>query len=595
MNRSTFLRQSLKAGAFVLLSPSLLNKVSAGGYRGLENDLMNKLVAANDAQVEKLLQTDFNKRDFSRRIGYDLTILTASYCYKASRYYQSASALSTIKKLTRQLLDAQSADGTVNIGNLESPPDTAFLVELVTTAAIVLQKYNTGEIQDLNSDLKSFLLKTGDALAVGGVHTPNHRWVICAALAGINALYPDKKYVSKIDDWLGEGIYINSDGNYPERSRIYSYVEDTAFLTIGRLLNRPSLFEPVKKNLATTYYYAEPNGDLIANDSRRQDQYAWKQPDPNSTLTILNYYLMYRYLAVKDNNKTFAAIVKWMEQMNGFEERILNRNLIYFLEEPLLQGELPAVAPLQVNYEKLFTQSHLLRIRRNDVTTTLFGGTDQPITIASGRSNSPDFYSYRKGEAVLKYMRLSASFFGMGYFYSEGIKKVGGSYILHKKLNVPYYQPLPKNLRKADGDYQLSESVDGRFWNKMDFKNRPVSNVKTLETTVSFKEIKDGNELFFEITGQAGVQVTIELCFKEGGKLSGVTEAENSNSFLEKGMAEYVFGGDTIKFGPGVAAHKSITNLEGERYSTHFGNLRTEGMHVYLTGVTPFTHKLVFS
>jgi hypothetical protein len=129
----------------------------------------------------------------------------------------------------------------------------------------------------------------------------------------------------------------------------------------------------------------------------------------------------------------------------------------------------------------------------------------------------------------------------------------------------------------------------------MDYSHRPVSNVKTLDTTVSFEEVNGANELTIQINGQAGVQVTIELCFLEGGKLSGVTPGENDNNFLENGMGQYEFGGDTIRFGPGAVSHKSIAGLEGERYSTHFGSLRTEGMHVYLTGVTPFHHKLVFS
>ena len=48
-------------------------------------------------------------------------------------------------------------------------------------------------------------------------------------------------------------------------------------------------------------------------------------------------------------------------------------------------------------------------------------------------------------------------------------------------------------------------------------------------------------------------------------------------------------------FGPGIGSVKPIRGLEGERYSTYFGSLRTEGMHVYLSGVTPFQHKLTFS
>jgi hypothetical protein len=596
MNRGTFIKQTFKAGSFLLLSPSLFTNAAAkAGYHLPKDDLLSRLVTANDAQVEKLLQTDFDKRDFNRKIAYDLTVLVASYCSETSRYFRNTSLLAPMQKLTGHLLRAQTPDGTVNVGNLESPPDTAFIVEIVTAAVLPLQKENSEAVTDLKNSLKTFLLKAGDALTVGGVHTPNHRWVVSAALARINALYPDKKYVDRIEDWLGEGVYINADGNYPERSRIYSYVENNAFLTMGRLLNKPSLFEPVRKNLNTTYYYMEPNGDLVTNDSRRQDQYSLIRQDPNSSPHILNYYLLYRYIAIKDNNNTFTAIVKMMEQMKGFEERILNRDLINFLEEPLLQHDLPVAAPLPVNYEKLFPQSHLLRIRRNEVTTTFFGGADWPITIASGRSNSPDFYSYRKGNAILKYMRLSTSFFSMGYFYSEGLKKEGNKYILHKKLEIPYYQPLQKKFRKANGDYKLSPSIDDRFWSKMDFEIRPVNNVKTLDTTVSLLETNGSNELTFEVTGQAGVQVTIELCFKEGGKLTGVTAAENGNNFLEKGMGEYEFEGDRIQFGPGTVSQKIITNLEGERYSTHFGSLRTEGIHVYLTGITPFTHKLTIS
>jgi hypothetical protein len=60
-------------------------------------------------------------------------------------------------------------------------------------------------------------------------------------------------------------------------------------------------------------------------------------------------------------------------------------------------------------------------------------------------------------------------------------------------------------------------------------------------------------------------------------------------------MGKYELDGDSILFGPGAVTHKIITNLEGERYSTHFGSLKTKGMYVYITGVTPFNHKLIFS
>jgi hypothetical protein len=590
MKRNDF----LKMGGLILAAPLYNNSVirasavNAGNRFFFDNDILNRLIVANDKQVTTLLQSITPGRiNFTRKIGYDISVLSASYCSPGSKYFHGPALVEKINLLVEFLAASQTTDGTVNIGNLESPPDTAFLMEILCTAVVILRKDNSKELGAVNNKVKEIIIKAGDALCKGGVHTPNHRWVVCAALSQINALYPDKKYTDRIADWLGEGVYIDKDGHFPERSGTYSAVETTALITISRFLNKPALLEPVRKNLDMYYYYMELNGDLASNDSRRQDQYKARR----SNL----FYLQYRYMAIRDNSKRFAAVAQMIENCIGFDEDILSTSLFYFLENEALQKPLPVPEPLPDSYEKLFTTSHLLRIKRKDITATLFGGVDWPLTIASGHCNSPDFFSYRKGKAILKYMRLSSNFFSMGYFYSEGIKKEGDKYILHKKLTVPYYQPLPVNKRNSKGDYKLSPSIDNRFWNKMDFENRPVSNVKNLETTVSLTETNGAVELDIQVAGMIGVPVTIELCFLEGGNLSGVTSQNDGNNFLENGTGTYEFGGDTIQFGPGAVTHKTITGLEGERYSTHFGSLKTTGIHVYLTGVTPFKHKLKFS
>jgi hypothetical protein len=587
MNRIEF----LKMGTLAMLTPAFSSFRTEDTNKGKtyldKEDILQRLLMANDNQVTLLLESvKRGNLTFSRKTGYDIAVLSASYCSVDSKYYHSQLLVPRLNLLIQFLANSQSADGTVNIGNLESPPDTAFLMEILSAAAHILSKDSSKELSEINNDLKKVIVSAGEALTTGGVHTPNHRWVVCSALAHINALYPNKKYVDRIEDWLGEGIYMDKDGHYPERSAIYSGVENNSLITISRLLDKPALLEYVRKNLEMTYYYMEPNGELVTADSRRQDQY--------TTRSIVSFYLHYRYIAVRDNNAFFAAIAKQIENMDRFKEDILDRSLFYFLENSLLQKELPQGTLPPANYQKLFSTSHLLRIRRNNTTTTLFGGVDWPLIIASGRSNSPNFFSYRKGKATLKYLRLSTGFFSMGYFYSAGLRKDGNRYILHKKLEVPYYQPLPKNKRNNKGDYELSPSIDDRFWNKMDFKNRPVSNIKTLETTISFLETNGNVGLGFRVEGLKDVPVTIELCFLEGGRLSGVSTSDGNN-FLEKDFAEYQFEDDVIRFGPGSLAHRSVTGLEGERYSTHFGSLRTEGIYVYVTGATPFNHKLMFS
>ena len=193
------------------------------------DDILKRLIAANDKQVAGLLQSiNENNITFSRKIGYDFAALSAAYVSPGSKYYHSPLIIPKLDILTAALISHQSADGTVNIGNLESPPDTAFLMELLSAATSILIKDNAAVLNVTNNGTKKFLIKAGDALATGGVHTPNHRWVICAALARLNALFPDKKYINRIEDWLGEGIYIDADGHYPERSGIYSGVENNA-------------------------------------------------------------------------------------------------------------------------------------------------------------------------------------------------------------------------------------------------------------------------------------------------------------------------------------------------------------------------------
>ena len=591
ITRSTFLKQTAKAATLVSIAGFSSWQLEAAPEKKrkfeVRNAFLQRLIKANDSQAEKLLATDVNELKFSRKIGSDFAVLCAAYCSPESKYFHNTEVVATLEKQVSFLTGFQTADGTVNIANLESPPDTAFLLESLTAGAFLLIKDGSAALATVNSSIKSFLLRAGEALITGGVHTPNHRWVVCAALARFNVLYPNKKYLARIDDWLGEGIFNDSDGHYPERSINYSYVEDNSMITMARLLNKPALLAPVRKNLEMLWYYMDPNGDMVTNDSRRQDQYMNKR--------MVDFYLHYRYMAIHDNSAKFAGITSVIEGMDDFESRIINNTLYLVLENEVLQKELPTATPPPVTYEKLFATSHLLRIRRNDITTTLFGGVDWPIIIASGRSDSPNFFAYRKGKAILNYLRLSTRFFSMGYFYSDGLKKAGNQYVLSKKLTVPYYQPLPKNLRNKAGDYKLSPSIDDRFWNKMDFKNRPVSNIKTLDTKVTLTETDGKAELAFDITGLPGVEVTIELCFKTGGKLSGVFKGENDNSFLEEGTGKYEMDGDIISFGPGIVKHKNITALEGERYSTHFGSLRTEGAHVYLTGITPFSHKLIFS
>ncbi|OYX83155.1 MAG: hypothetical protein B7Y83_12455 [Flavobacteriales bacterium 32-34-25] len=588
----------LKLGSLSLLGALVSDAVLANdGFFSaptakLDSLLMKKLLFSNDAKVEQLLQKELTdsaiRLSSFRSLANSIAVLSASISHSESKFYKSKIAVERLNQSADVLLKGQYSDGTVDAGgNRQSPPDTAFVLESICSAATVLNSNKQTQLEELRNKLKKFIQNAGEAMITGGVHTPNHRWVVCAALANINSLYPDVRYINRINQWLAEGIYLNQDGHYSERSGVYSAVIDKALITMATLLNKPELLDIVQKNLITYYYYSEPNGDLVTVDSKRQDQFM--------NLTVTNFYLQYRFMAIHTGNPMFVYMVNLIEKNADFDQYILQNSLVAFMDNPKLQQQVPTEVKLVNDFEKLFAISNLARIRRGNTAITVFGGNDKPVMIVSGRSSNPNFLMYRKGDAILKYMRLSSSFFRMGYFSSDGIEKLGNKYILKETKEADYYQPLAPEFIKTDGDYQLSESKDKRFWNKMDFENRVASNIKTQTTTIEIEENNGELILDFKVDGPPNVEITIEMCFKEGTQIAGATVEEKGNYFLKSGNTQLSMGNDGIELGPGMSEHQNVNNLDSEEYTYHQGSLRTDGLHVYITGFTPFQHKMTIS
>ncbi len=591
MSRGEF----IKLGGLTLAGALVSNSAFANNMFSNENtlktdvQLMKMLLLNNDAKVKTLLDKstiDPNIRLSNfRPLATSIATMTASISHSGSVYYKSKVLVDNLNQMMEVLMKNQYSDGTLDAGgNRQSPPDTAFILENICPAAAILNLVRQKDLEGLRVKMKTFILNAGEAMVTGGVHTPNHRWVVSAALANINSLFPDAKYVRRIDQWLAEGIYINADGHYSERSGVYSGVIDKALITMARLLNRPQLLEIVSKNLTTYFYYMEPNGDLVTVDSRRQDQFM--------DITIAKYYLQYRFMAIHAHNPMFVEMTQTIENLSDFTSETLSGSLLFFMENQELQKSLPAVAKEENDYEKFFALSNLARIRRGKTAVTLFGGNDKPLLIVSGRSSNPNFLMYRKGDAILKYMRLSTSFFRMGYFSSDGLVKEGNKYILKETKEADYYQPLAEEFRKSDGDYRLSPSPDGRFWNKMEFDSRTKSNVKQQVTVIEITENNGSLNLDFKVDGPPNVEVTIEMCFKEGSNIVGATAGEKNNYFLNSVLGELSMGADAIQFGPGKVEHRNTNNLDSEQYAYHQGSLRTDGVHVYITGYTPFRHTM---
>jgi hypothetical protein len=266
--------------------------------------------------------------------------------------------------------------------------------------------------------------------------------------------------------------------------------------------------------------------------------------------------------------------------------------LIYFLDEPLLRKPLPEGGAVPSDYVRVFANSGVARIRRGAVSATVYGGSDWPLGVASGLASNPTFFSLRKGRAVLESVRMGGQFFSEGVFRSEGLGVDGERFSLHQRFDVPYYQPLPRDLRNTSGNYELTPARDVRFWSKLDFPHRQMSNVQVLDQKVTVAENQGSFELHFEITGHNRVPYAVQLAFRAGGELNGSLQEVISRNdakvyFLKEGTGRYRVGDDVIEFGPGQAEHQQV-NFSGPSYTAHGAVLRTPGTCVYITGFTPF-------
>ena len=334
-------------------------------------------------------------RGLARRVK----TLVAAYRSPDSALHGSRQAVAAAMTHLRALRAAQTTTGLFAGGdNVQSPPDSAFTVNDVCDAHVLAAGAGP-ELRDVTAALAEIAGAATGSLLTGGVHTPNHRWELCAALARLHRSFPDDRLLDRVEEWLAEGVDIDAEGLYSERSANYAaHVSNPSLLLLAEVLGRADLLYAVERNLATTLDLIRPDGTVETVHSRRQDQ--------NHPFPLAPYLPHYRLLAIRTGRGDFARVAR-LAAAGGIDDPDL---LAETLLTPDLCRALPAPTAEPLPRDRYLTTARLAARASATAHTVVYGGSDVPEhrRIRSGLACNPTFLRLFAGDAVLDAVRLTA-------------------------------------------------------------------------------------------------------------------------------------------------------------------------------------------
>ncbi len=525
---------------------------------------LSAFVRVNDQRVERYLErqnTDPESRWRGALAGATglhevgsaggvLAAGTAAFHHPDSKYHRDPTLRKRLKLAADHIARVQTPDGNFDllVTNFNSPPDTAFIMRNVGTAAYLAREHDD---QELFGWMEPAMQKGAEGLRVGGIHTPNHRWVACAALAQLQEVLGRPELVERIDQWLIEGVDIDEDGQYSEQSTtVYNAHVDHCLVTVAHKLGRPELLEPVRRNLETMLHLMHPGYEVVTEISRRQDR--------NTVGNMGPYWFSLRYLARTDDDGRFESVARAFEPERG--------SLAWLMEYPELWAPGPQPQPPPDDYAKHFAHSNLVHIRRGKTSASIIP-----------RDNSR-FFAVRRGDAVVSGVRVAAAFFGKAQFVPSQAQQRDGVWTMQQSLEGPYFQPFGDGRKQPWGVEQWYELR----------AERERTEVAKFHYRAQVEEVANGFDVRIRATGTEWVPLAVEVNLRPGGEIEGVVAAPDAEDafLLEDGFATFRRGGDVLRFGPGIAETR-YTQVRG-------AEPKLSGPSVYLTAYTPFDRTLEF-
>ncbi|MGC9522854.1 MAG: hypothetical protein ACP5HG_13350 [Anaerolineae bacterium] len=459
------------------------------------------------------------------------------------------------------LMALQRPSGLIDLPtvNIDSAPDTGFTVQQLCTVLELGGDMAAadGHWAELLDKLGRFIRRAAAGMREGGFHTPNHRWVIASALTQAQALFPDLDVESTIDAYLAEGIDVDAEGFYIERSvGTYDAVNNRSWLLLADHRELSSALDAVRRNLALDLHLLHADDTAETRLSRRQD-YGRREVPSN----LIPCYLLYHRLRP---TSTFTEAARWL-----WTQAETPGNLLWTCYA-LLKGGDPAAAPdaaLPTDFALHLPSNGIWRLRRG------------PLSVSAFR-DATRLLSFGYGEAMLSGLRIDQTYFGgdCGHFVSDAMGVQGGQVVLRSEgCGRP---------RRPGYEQPLGRPVPPERWDETMAK-RELRRLPPATATLTLEEVAGGLSLhYWNVEGLEGIAVQVILDFEPGG----IWETADTRLrprpgqvlFLKEGWGEMRYGTDVIRVEGGAYAH----SMWQMRESAPPG----DAVRVLLTFETPVDH-----
>ena len=421
------------------------------------------------------------------------------------------------------------------VSNYDSPAATAFTMQLF--APIVEVARGMAEAGDeragqIAQSLGEYI-HDGALGSIGlGFHTPNHRWIICSALAQAMTLFPELPAPDYVESILAETVDINEDGEFSERSTgIYNSACDRSLRLMADHLGRPELLDPVRRNLDMMVRLFHPDWTVVTDISGRQDR--------GSRMVPFRIADSFFDMAQRDGNGIWATVA---DHLVAGGTDALHESWPWFIHpfmaNPGYRHEALVREPVPDDFSRIFPASRLWRVKRGPLSATAMGG----------RSTA---FSVRYGEVNLKAVNVFETYYKTPRFETDTFEALGdGVRMVHRG----------DTSRQRNYDLPLGRPVPfGEFYAVQD--EREHWSLPTFDILLDIREVDRGFDLRLK-TEDALDRVTfqIECCFEGPGEWETdgqvIQVSNGQTAILKSGYGVFHRSAHGIRIGPGAIAHR---------------------------------------